>query len=121
MLADVPGADTVRELIVLSKADLADPIDVAALRSRYPDSVLVSAVSGEGIAELEERIDQLLPRPQILIDLTIPFSRGDLVSRIHDDGEILSESFTEEGTHVTAHITEEIAGMLQDAGLMNRE
>lgn len=121
VLADVPGADTVRELIVLSKADLADPIDVAALRSRYPDSVLVSAVSGEGIAELEERIDQLLPRPQILIDLTIPFSRGDLVSRIHDDGEILSESFTEEGTHVTAHITEEIAGMLQDAGLMNRE
>lgn len=121
VLADVPGADAVRELIVLSKADLADPIDVAALRSRYPDSVLVSAVSGEGIAELEERIDQLLPRPQILIDLTIPFSRGDLVSRIHDDGEILSESFTEEGTHVTAHITEEIAGMLQDAGLMNRE
>ncbi|WP_216400451.1 GTPase HflX [Arcanobacterium phocae] len=121
VLADVPGAENVRELIVLSKADLADPIDVATLRSRYPESVLVSAVTGEGIDELYERIDQLLPRPNILIDVTIPFSRGDIVSRIHDDGEIFAESFTADGTHLNAHVTEEIAGMLVDAGLMHRE
>lgn len=121
VLADVPGANLVRELIVLSKADLADPIDVATLRSRYPQAVLVSAVTGQGISELVEEIDQLLPRPNILIDVTIPFSRGDIVSRIHADGEIFSESFTAEGTHINAHVTNEIAGELIEAGLLTRE
>lgn len=106
---------------MLSKADLADPIDVAMLRSRYPEAMLVSAVTGQGIPELNERIAELLPRPEVLIDVTVPFSRGDIVSRIHDDGEIFAETFTEAGTHINAHVTEEIVGMLHDAGLMSRE
>lgn len=121
VLSDVPGAQNVYELIVLSKADLADPIDVAMLRSRYPEAMLVSAVTGQGIPELNERIAELLPRPEVLIDVTVPFSRGDIVSRIHDDGEIFAETFTEAGTHINAHVTEEIVGMLHDAGLMSRE
>lgn len=117
VLKDVEGADLVPELIVLSKKDLADPVDLAALRTRYPDSVAVSAVTGEGIFELRQRIESMLPHPSIEIDVVIPFHRGDLVSRIHDDGEILAESFTEAGTHLHAKVTEDIAGALADAGI----
>lgn len=118
VLKDVAGADQVPELIVLSKKDLADDIDLVALRTRFPDAVAVSAVTGEGIDELRSRIDAMLPRPSILVDVVIPFDRGDIVSRIHDDAEILSESYTEDGTAIRANVTEEIAGLLSDAGVI---
>lgn len=120
VLADVEGASEVPELIVLSKADIADPIDIAVLQARYPNSVVVSAVTGEGIDELREQIDALLPRPSILVKVVIPFDRGDLVCRIHEDGEIFSETYTEHGTELHANITEEIVGLLVEAGILER-
>lgn len=118
VLAGVEGTEDVPELIVLSKADIADPVAVVALRSQYPNSVLISAVTGEGIDELRERIDDLLPRPSVEIDLVIPYERGDIVNRIHNDGEILSQDHEATGTHVHARVTPEIEGMLMEAGIM---
>ncbi|WP_430626050.1 GTPase HflX [Trueperella pyogenes] len=117
VLADVDGALDVPELIVLSKEDIADPVTVATLRSRYPDAVVVSAVTGAGIGELRSRIEKMLPHPQFPVDIVIPYGRGDLVSRIHNDGEILHESHEEGGTHVIARVTPEIYGSLVEAGL----
>ena len=45
------GADEVPELVVINKADVADPMVLARLRQREPHSVVVSAKTGEGIAE----------------------------------------------------------------------
>lgn len=118
VLADVEGALDIPELIVLSKADIADPITVATMRSRYPDAILISAVTGEGIDELRHRIEEALPRPEYSVDLVIPYDRGDIVSRIHDEGEILHESHEAEGTHVIARVTPEVRGLLAEAGLV---
>ncbi|QTG76415.1 GTPase HflX [Trueperella pecoris] len=118
VLADVEGALDIPELIVLSKADIADPITVATMRSRYPDAILISAVTGEGIDELRHHIEEALPRPEYSIDLVIPYDRGDIVSRIHDEGEILHESHEAEGTHVIARVTPEVRGLLAEAGLV---
>lgn len=118
VLAGVEGTESIPELIVLSKADIADPVTVATLRSQYPNSVLVSAVSGEGIAELRERIEDLLPRPAVEIDLVIPYERGDIVNRIHNEGEILSQDHEAEGTRLHARVTPEIEGVLVEAGIL---
>ncbi|WP_394263666.1 GTPase HflX [Trueperella sp.] len=118
VLAGVEGTESIPELIVLSKADIADPVTVATLRSQYPNSVLVSAVSGEGIAELMERIEDLLPRPAVEIDLVIPYERGDIVNRIHNEGEILSQDHEAEGTRLHARVTPEIEGVLVEAGIL---
>lgn len=113
VLRDVEGAMDVTEIIVLSKADLADPIDIAALRSRYPGAVVVSALTGEGIETLKERIAEELPRPDVHIDLTVPFTRGDLVSRVHTDGEIEKEEYTADGVALTARVDAELAAELE--------
>ncbi|MBM9433133.1 GTPase HflX [Flaviflexus equikiangi] len=113
VLADVEGVENVRELIVLSKADLADPVDLAALRSRYQDSVVVSAKTGEGLDELRSRIAEWLPRPTVSVSVTIPFDRGDLISRVHTDGEILSEEYSEDGTVISALVDPELAADLR--------
>ena len=64
VLAEI-GADQVPELVVINKADAADPMVVARLRQREPHSVVVSAQTGEGITEALAVIEAELPRPEV--------------------------------------------------------
>ena len=58
------GADKVPELVVINKADAADPLVLARLRAAEPHSVVVSAKTGEGIADVLAAIEGDLPRPE---------------------------------------------------------
>ncbi|WP_034265620.1 GTPase HflX [Actinospica robiniae] len=98
------GAADVPEIVVFNKADAADPDTVARLRRREPHSVLVSARTGEGIEGLLAAIEADLPRPEFEVDAVIPYGRGDLLSRIHEHGELLSETHLETGTRVLARV-----------------
>ena len=117
VLADIPGATEAPELIVLNKADLVDAITLAALRTQLPDVVVVSAHTGQGIAELAERIEQMLPHPNIAVDLVVPYSRGDLVSRVHADGEIDLVEHIAEGTHIQGRVDAPLAAELESAAV----
>jgi GTP-binding protein HflX len=46
------------------------------------------------------------------VTVLLPYSRGDLVSRLHDDATILTESHTGEGTLLTARVKPDLAGEL---------
>ena len=111
VLAEV-DADNVKELLVFNKCDLVDLDQQIALRGMEPGAILVSAASGEGIAELLEQIEQLLPRPEILVRALIPYSRGDLVSRIHSEARIVSVDHQDAGTLVEARVKPQLASEL---------
>jgi GTP-binding protein HflX len=98
------GARQVPELVVINKADAADPIDLEGLRLAEPKSVVVSAVTGEGIDKLLAELDELLPRRQREITVTLPYDRGDLVSRAHREGEVLEVRHGADGTELTARV-----------------
>ncbi|MCW2785574.1 MAG: hflX [Marmoricola sp.] len=106
-------AGSVPELVVINKADLADPLTLARLRLREPRSVVCSAKTGEGIADVLAAIEADLPRPEIEIRVLLPYSRGDLVSRIHDKGDIVSVEHTGDGTLIHARVSEAFAGELE--------
>jgi GTP-binding protein HflX len=112
VLADI-GADSVPELVVLNKADAADADIVARLRRREPHSVLVSARTGAGIAELRNLIATELPRPLVEVQVLLPYDRGDLVSRVHSTGEVLEEEHLAEGTSLVARVNPDLAAELQ--------
>ena len=112
VLADIPGALEVPELIALNKADLVDGVALAALRTRLPGAVAVSARTGRGLEELRERIEAMLPRPDVAVDVVVPYSRGDLVARVHADGEIESIDYVPEGTRVRARVDAPLAAEL---------
>ena len=101
--------------IVLNKADLADPGDLAGLRTRYPGAVAVSARTGAGIEELRDRVAELLPRPTVRVEVLVPYSRGDLVSRAHATGEVIEEEHTGAGTLLTALVDQTLAAELSAA------
>ncbi|MFS0702559.1 GTPase HflX [Cellulomonas sp. 179-A 4D5 NHS] len=117
VFADIPGAMDVPEVIVLNKADLAEPEALARLRSREPGSIVVSARTGEGVEALQALIADQLPRPSVTVDVVIPYDRGDLVHRVHLHGEIDSEEHTEAGTALRARVDETLASELSAAAV----
>jgi len=109
------GALQVPEIIVINKADAADPLVVKQLLAREPHAVVVSAQTGEGIEELLLAIEADLPRPAERVDVVLPYSRGDLLNQVHTQGEIESLSHEADGTHVVARVPEDLAHALNAA------
>ena len=106
------GASEVPELVVINKIDAADPLVVGRLQRNEPHSVAVSARTGEGIEAAIAAVEADLPRPGVAFEALVPYARGDLVDRIHRDGEITSLEHTADGTRITGLATEALAGEL---------
>ncbi len=102
------------EIIVLNKADVADPFVVERLRQREPNHVIVSARTGEGIEELLAKISAAIPRPDVQLELMIPYDRGDVVNKLHGaEAEILAVEHTETGTRMMVKVRESMAAEVE--------
>ncbi|CAL9589955.1 GTPase HflX [Saccharothrix sp. NPDC042600] len=101
------------ELLVVNKIDAVGDLGLARLRHLFPTAVFVSAHTGEGIGELRERIASLIPRPEVVVDALVPYARGEIVARVHREGEVLKERHTEEGTELSARVRPDLAGVLE--------
>ncbi|WP_128976861.1 GTPase HflX [Streptomyces roseicoloratus] len=106
------GAVDVPEIVVINKADAADPLVLQRLLRVEQRSIAVSARSGAGIEELLGLIDAALPRPKVELEVLVPYTQGGLVSRVHAEGEVISEEHTPEGTLLKARVHEELAALL---------
>ncbi|MFF4233974.1 GTPase HflX [Streptomyces sp. NPDC001820] len=106
------GALDVPEIVVINKADAADPLVLQRLLRIERHAIAVSARTGKGIDELLALIDVELPRPEVEIEVLVPYTHGGLVSRVHAEGEVLSEEHTTEGTLLKARVHEELAAAL---------
>jgi GTPase len=113
VLAEIGAAD-VPELVVINKADAADRIALEGLQLAERQSVIVSAATGDGIDELLAAVERLLPRSQREVTVVIPYDRGDLVSRVHDDGEVIAIGHNEDGTELTARVPLWLAAELDE-------
>ncbi len=91
-------------LLALNKIDLLDEVEVDKLVGRFPEAALVSAKTGLGLPGLLDKLTEEMSKLQVEVSLEIPFDRGDVVARLHNDGEVLAESYTEKGTEVTARV-----------------
>jgi len=75
----------------------------------------VSAQTGLGISALEFRVEELLPRRWVPVDLVIPFDRGELISRLHASGRVDSVEYRDDGTHVIGQAPKDLASALREA------
>ena len=107
-------AARVPQLIVFNKTDVAWPERVEQLLGRYPGSVAISAYRGDGVAELLEAISDRIRALTNVIELFIPYGRGDLLAAVHREGEVLVESHEDAGTRVRARLDSAGAGRFRD-------
>ncbi|HEX2562532.1 MAG TPA: GTPase HflX, partial [Acidimicrobiales bacterium] len=98
VLAEI-GADGVPELLAFNKSDLA-PGSAKRLADVWEGSVALSAVTGEGIDDLLRTIGSRLRALMTVVEMVIPFDRGDVLAAAHRAGEVLRESAGETGMHI---------------------
>ena len=120
VLADVrnSGAETMPpEIIVVNKIDQADPIVLAQLRHELDDVVFVSAKTGENIDELASRIELFLNTLDTHVRLHVPYTRGDIVAKVHEYGTVIDEQYDSDGTvldvRVPARVAQEVKEFIQ--------
>jgi GTPase len=112
VLADVDALG-VPEQLVFNKVDAATAETLLRLRRLAPDAVFVSARTGEGLDELAARIEAGLPRPDIEVTVLVPYTRGDLVARVHERAEVLTTEHTPGGTLLRARVDAALAEALR--------
>jgi GTPase len=112
VLSDIDALG-VPELLVFNKVDAAEPETLLRLRALAPDAMFVSARTGQGIDELRADVESRLPRPNIEITALLPYTRGDLVARLHEEADQLEIEHTEGGTLVHALVGPTLADLLR--------
>ena len=109
------GASKIPEIIAINKVDVADPQTVMEILRKEPNSFAFSVRTGFGVDALVHAIESTLPRPSIEIRAIIPYSRGDLIHAIHENGEIFSEEYVEKGTAIHARVDGGLAQAIEIA------
>lgn len=110
------GGGEIMEIVAINKADIAAPEVLMELLRIESNAYAVSARTGYGISTLVKAIESALPKPKVEITAVIPFSRGDLVSAVHETGEIISEEYLPEGTKIHAMVGGALARKIEMLG-----
>lgn len=99
----------------LNKVDrLADPEEALYLAEDLPNPVLISALRGDGLPDLLQRVEEILEKDLVRIKVTLPFERGDLLQLIRDQGVIESQVATGRGIRVAAMVPPRLVGLLSE-------
>jgi GTP-binding protein HflX len=107
------GAGHVPELLVFNKADMA-PDAAEQLARDHQGSVAISAVSGQGIEHLLRTIGDRMRSISVVVELLVPYDRGDIVAAVHREGEVVSTANEELGMRIRARLADASAGRLSE-------
>ena len=112
VLAEI-DADRVPELIVFNKADRALG-EATRMVKLHPGSVAISALTGEGIEGLLQTVGDRLRALANVVELVVPYERGDVLAAVHREGEVVSTSNEDDGVRIRARLDAASAGKLSE-------
>jgi GTP-binding protein HflX len=112
VLAEI-DADHVPELLVFNKSDIA-PATAKELAVDHPGSVAMSAVTGEGVELFLRTLADRLRALTKIVELRIPFDRGDVLASVHREGEVVSTTESEHGLVLRARLSDASTGRLAE-------
>jgi GTPase len=106
---DEIGAGGSPRLLVLNKADMLDDERREELRFAHPDGIAVSALTGEGLDALGERIEHAFRETLRPVDLLLPFDEGGRLAELHELAGDLERVDTAEGVRVRGRVPAAVA------------
>lgn len=107
-------------IYVYNKADLLDA-DISVKNKKGGNTFFISAKTGYGTDELLDGLKDIFEKGSRMIDVLIPYTEGDLLNRIHREGNIISESYEEGGTHIIASCPDHLAKQIDKIFNENKE
>jgi len=121
------GAGDKPVITALNKLDSVDrDDDTVAQRlddaeAEYPNAVLISARTGEGLDQLTSMLDEALRKRMLHIDILVPYAQSEVVSLVHENGFLDLEEHTSEGTHLVGWVPLKLAGRIAEFQLPGHE
>jgi GTP-binding protein HflX len=108
VLAEI-GAGEVPELVAFNKVDrlgdgAAPAVPLDRLLARHPGSVALSALAGDGIDGFLTALADRLRALETVVELRVPYDRGDVLAAVHREGEVLLEAHEPDATRVRARL-----------------
>lgn len=104
-------------LRVLNKIDRLHPVDLEALENSprgESDPALVSALTGEGLPELLQRMDEALPvDPVVTLSLRLPLAEGRTLAMLHALGRVLHSEVEDSHMKLEAEVPASVARKLR--------
>jgi len=101
-------------ITALNKIDrLNNPVEIQKQIQEFPNSIAISALTGQGTDDLLARVERILLAGMVPIDVLIPYSRGDLVALAHEKGIVEHEEHGSQGTRVKGRVPPQIAASFQ--------
>ena len=108
VLEEIGAGDRPR-LLVLNKADALDAERREELRFAHPDGILVSALTGAGMDDLGERVEEAFRETLRAIDLLLPFDEGGRLAELHELAGELERTDTAEGVRIRGRVPATVA------------
>lgn len=103
------GAADKPTITVFNKIDLlGEPFVLRRWQREFPDAVFISALTGEGLPELVERLAEAVAGHLRQVHLIIPHQRYDLMARLHEGATLFAEAYEGDGIHVSANVPPEL-------------
>ncbi len=112
------GALQKQTLLVFTKIDRLTTEQKTGLTRRYPQAVFVSAVSGEGLDTLKDRIWAGFTDLYKPVELIISGKQMVWLQRIYDEGWVTERKDLPEGVHLQGYVPHKLFGQLQKEGLL---
>lgn len=100
--------DEVPKLYVYNKIDILN--NVYPFSNMNNNSVRISAATGDGLKELINRIQAIIYKDNIIVDVIIPYMKGYLLDLINNNAEVKSLDYMENGVHIIADCPAWLAG-----------
>jgi GTPase len=112
VLTEIDARD-VPEMLVFNKAD-RDPDTAKLLVADHEGSVTLSALTGEGTDDFLVALGDRLRSLATVVELLVPYERGDVLASVHREGEVVSTSHETGGIRVRARLADASAGRLDE-------
>ena len=112
VLEDIDSIAGMPTVIVFNKIDLIDDAALERLRQLAPEAFFVSAASSDGIEELNNYVESLLPAPSVRVEAVIPYNQGQLISQARENGIVHEIEYRNEGTYIVCEVDNVLAAAL---------
>lgn len=99
-------------LMVFNKTDRAEKGVIDRVKTAYPESVAISALSGEGIDDLVSALVAAVRSRHVMARLSIPQARADIVNSVYEMGAVLERNYDNESVELLVRTTEARVGRL---------
>lgn len=111
VLSEIEAAH-VPELLVFNKVDVS--INAKQLVDQHPGSIAISALTGQGIDEFLRTLADRLRELDTVVEMLIPYKRGDVLAALHREGEVLVEEHENDAMRVRARVDDATASRYRE-------